>query len=82
MNTPQNLLYKFGPMISLINYKGWKISNFNLPGGSGNGGKLLGESLPNPFDFSSAILIGTSSKLKHTYPYGIGFLALSLNNGL
>ena len=32
-----------------MNWRGLAMSNDNLPTGSGNGGKLLGESLPNPF---------------------------------
>ena len=65
---PQHLLYKLGPRISLINYKGFNKLNLSHPVGSSKGGNTCGESLPNPFNFSYDFKIGISSKLKQTYP--------------
>lgn len=79
---PKIFLNRSGPMIVLMNSKGWRRSNFILPGGSERGGKLFGESLPSPFNFSLASFNGRISMLRHTYPWMTGLLALSLTKGL
>lgn len=67
-NTLRHLLYKSGPTMSLMNFKGFVISKLNLPTGYGKIGFIFGDSLPSLFLNFSDSYLGNSSKLKLTHP--------------